>query len=163
VVVDPNEPTVDSVQASEILHVRPRLLARRSHRQQQEAADRWIGRGDDDPVYSPVAWRVQELISPRERIRLARSVRGVLKALSAKRLPGASPLNRAALRPYAPLLAALADRLSNLEHPVRAAGVLAVRRLLTDPDGPLYARTDGDGRGDEVGGALRAVLRKLDR
>lgn len=145
--------------------MRPRLPARRrERRQRQAAADHWIERGYDDPVDSPVAWRVRELISARERVRLARSVRGVLKDLSATRLPGASPLNRVALRPYTLLLAAIADRLADLEHSVRASGVVGVRRLLTDPDGPLYARP-GDASGDEVevGQALRAVLRKLDR
>jgi hypothetical protein len=153
------------VQASEVLQVRPLLPARRRERRQREAtADRWIERGYDDAVDSPVAWRVQELISARERLRLARSMRGVLKDLSASRLPGASPLNRVAMRPYAPLLAALADRLANLEYPVRAQGVLAVRRLLTDPDGPLYARPADTAPGNEVdvGRTLRAVLRKLD-
>jgi hypothetical protein len=145
------------------LQVRPQLPAwRRSQRQLHEAADRWIGRGYDDPVHSPVAWRVQELISSRERVRLARSVQGALKGLCAKRLPGSSPLNCAAVRPHAPLLGALADRLADLDYPVRASGVLAERRLLTDPDGPLYARMDDD-RGDEVGGAFRAALRRLDR
>jgi hypothetical protein len=153
------------VQASEVLQARPQLPARRrARRQRRVAADDWVVRGYDDPVDSPVAWRVQELISARERVRLARSVRGVLKDLSPKRLPGASPLNRVALRPYAPLLAALADRLTDVEYPVRASGVVAVRRLLTDPDGPLYARpADSPGDEVEVGGALCAILRKLDR
>jgi hypothetical protein len=155
------------VQASEVLQVHLRLRLptwRRGRRQREATADHWIERGYDDPVDSPVAWRVQELTSARERVRLARSMRGVLKDLSAARLPGASPLNRVALRPYAPLLAALADRLASLEHPVRAPGVLAVRRLLTDPDGPLYARpSDAPGNEVDVGRALRATLRKLDR
>jgi hypothetical protein len=153
------------VQALEIFNVHPRLrppTSRRARRQREAAADRWIERGSDDSADSPVAWRIQELVSERERLRLARSVRGVLKDLSATRLPGASPLNRVALRPHASLLAALADRLANLEYTVRAPGILAVRRLLTDPDGPLYARP-GDAPGEEidVGGALRATLREL--
>jgi hypothetical protein len=70
-------------------------------------------------------------------------------------------LNRVALRPHAPLLTALADYLADLERPVDAAGVRAVRRLLTDPDGPLYTRPI-DPRRDEVGQVLGDVLRRLE-
>jgi hypothetical protein len=105
--------------------------------------------------------RAQAPPSARDRLRLARSVRAVVKDLSASRLPGASPLNRVALRPHAPLLTALADCLADLERPVDAAGVLAVRRLLTDPDGPLYAHP-GDPLSAEVDRPLRAVLRRLE-
>ncbi len=76
----------------------------------------------------------------RERRELGRSVRGIVKALSPRRLPGASPLNRVALRPYCAQLIELADRLDDLERPVSTSGMRAVRRLLTDPDGVLYAR-----------------------
>lgn len=151
------------MQASEILNVQLwlRRPARIRRRELREHADRWIERGHDDPVDSPVAWRVQELTSERERRRLARSVEGVVKSLSGTWMPGASPVNRVALRPYATLLVAIADRLAQTEYPVSAAGVLAVRRLLTDPDGPLYARPD---EGDEidVGNALRAARRGLE-
>ena len=124
------------------------------------AADRRIARGYEDADPS-LAWRAQELTSARERARLARSLRGVVEDLSPSRLPGASPLNRAALRPHTSLLAELADRLDDLERPVSASGVLAVRRVLTDPDGPLYARPDDPG-GHDVAGALSALLEGLE-
>ena len=151
------------MQASEILHVDLWLRgpARIRRRQLRERADHWIERGYDDPVESPVAWRVQELTSERERRRLSRSMRGVVKSLSGTWMPGASPVNRVALRPYATLLAAIADRLAETEYPVSAVGVLGVRRMLSDPDGPLYARQGEPGNAD-VGGALRAALRWLE-
>jgi hypothetical protein len=154
---------VGYVQTSEILHVhlwlrRPVRVRRRRLREQ---ADHWIERGYDDPVDSLVAWRVQELTSERERHRLSRSMRGVVKSLSGTWLPGASPVNRVALRPYATLLAATADRLAETEYAVSAAGVLEVRRMLSDPDGPLYARPD-DPEAADVGGALRTMLRGLE-
>lgn len=151
------------MQASEILHVDLWLRgpARIRRRQRRERADHWIERGYDDRADSPVAWRVQELTSARERRRLSRSMRGVLKSLSGTWMPGASPVNRAALRPYATLLAAIADRLAEIEYPVSAVGVLGVRRMLADPDGPLYARTGEPGTSD-IGGALRAALRGLE-
>ena len=94
----------------------------------------------------------------RERLGLGRSVRGIVKALSPRRLPGASPLNRVALRPYCAQLIALADRLDDLERPVSPTGMQAVRRLLTDPDGVLYARPFvGD-----IGRELAAMVRRLE-
>ena len=151
------------VQASEILqaHLWLRRPTRVRRRKLREQADHWIERGYADPVDSPVAWRVQELTSERERRRLSRSMRGVLKSLSGTWMPGASPVNRVALRPYATLVEAIADRLAEIEYPVSAVGVLAVRRMLTDPDSPLYARRE---KGDEidVGDALRAALRGLE-
>jgi hypothetical protein len=94
----------------------------------------------------------------RERLMLGSSVREIVDALSPRRLPGASPLNRVALRPYCAELIAIADRLDNLERPVSGAGVLAVRRMLTEPDGVLYARPFvGD-----IGRELAAVVRRLE-
>ena len=94
----------------------------------------------------------------RERLQLGRSVRGIVKALSPLRLPGASPLNRVALRPYCAQLIALADRLDDLDRPVSISGLHAVRRMLTDPDGVLYARPFAG----DIGRELVAVLDRLE-
>ena len=62
-------------------------------------------------------------------------------------MPSAVPLDRGGLRPHATLLSDLAERLDDLERPVSAAGILGVRRLLTEPNSPLYRRTaDGEAR-----------------
>jgi hypothetical protein len=98
----------------------------------------------------------------RERLKLGRSVRGIVDALSPRRLPGASPLNRVALRPFRAELIALADRLDDLERPVSAFGVVGVRRLLTDPDGVLYARSLPDEQPRDIGRELIAVLDGLE-
>ncbi len=104
-------------------------------------ADAWIERGYEHHMASRYGWRIDELTSRRERRMLGGSVREIVPELSPRRLPGASPLNRVALRPYRADLIALADRLDDLERPVSAAGMLGVRRLLTDPDSVLYAPT----------------------
>jgi hypothetical protein len=98
----------------------------------------------------------------RERLKLGRSVRGIVDALSPRRLPGASPLNRVALRPYRSELIALADRLDDLDRPVSAAGMRAVRRLLTEPDGVLYARPLPDEPSRDIARELGAVLDRLE-
>jgi hypothetical protein len=95
--------------------------------------------------------------SPRVRHRLAGSVRGIVPKLSPGRLPGASPLNRVALRPCCAELLAIADRLDDLERPVSAVGVRMVHRLLTEPGSALYARDCVDPRLE-----LRTVLRSLE-
>jgi hypothetical protein len=81
--------------------------------------------------------------------------------LFASRLPGASPLKRAAPRPQTPLLGALDERLADPGRQAEAAGVLAMRRLLTDPDRPMYARPSDPCCG-QVYRALRAALLELE-
>ena len=73
---------------------------------------------------------------------LAGSLRALVADLSPGRLPGASPVNRAALRPQADLLLALADRLERRDGPVTPKGMLLVRELLADGGGPLYLYGD---------------------
>ena len=139
------------------LHVRwPFRADGLSRRKARAEADLRIAHRHDE-IDPSLGWRVQELTSARERARLARSLRGIVKDLSPSRLPGASPLNRAALRPHAALISELAERLDDLQRPVAAAGVVAVRRLLMHPDSPLYARETED----TVADALGAVLERL--
>ena len=121
-------------------------------RRRREEADAWIASG-----FAPrFRWRAEELTSRRERRLLARSVRGVIADLSPRRLPGPVPVNRVAVRPHVELLATLADRLAD-QRPVAPVGILAVRRVLTDPDGPLYTRDRCD-----VAHALAGVIEQLE-
>ncbi|HTZ05221.1 MAG TPA: hypothetical protein VMB53_05660 [Gaiellaceae bacterium] len=124
-------------------------------------ADTWIAR---HPAIAGTShgWRIAELTSARERRRLGGSVRDIVGEISPQRLPGASPLNRVALRPHTAELAALADRLDDLDSPVAPAGILAVRRLLTEPGSALYARPLVDDRPCDVGAELAAVRASLE-
>ncbi|MGD0715006.1 MAG: hypothetical protein ABSB24_12610 [Gaiellaceae bacterium] len=125
------------------------------------AADAWIARGYENRA-SRYGWRIKELTSWRERRLLGRSVRSIVPELAAGRLPGASPLNRGALRPHRAELIALADSLDDVGRPVSAAGILAVRRLLTEPDSVLYARPFFDGQPRNIGAELGAILDRLE-
>jgi hypothetical protein len=100
--------------------------------------------------------RMAKFLETRERRALARSVRTTLRALDGRRLPGASPLNRAAVRPHADLLRALAER---LDDPAVPASPYALRHLrsLLDGGGPLYARE----RANELRPALERCLAYL--
>lgn len=125
-------------------------------------ADAWIARGHDRHLAARYGWRIGELTSRRERQMLGCSVREIVPSLSPGRLQGASPLNRVALRPHRDGLIALADRLDDLEQPVSAAGILAVRRLLTEPDSVLYHRPLVDERPRDIGAELGVILDRLE-
>jgi len=137
------------------------LAARRwdERRRLCAAADAWLARGHDGASYG---WRVAELTSRRERRLLANSVRDIVPELSESRLPGASPLNRVALRPHRSELIELADRLDDLDRPVSATGILAVRHLLTEPGSALYARDRVDEPAPDPGSELAAVRASLE-
>ncbi|HZQ89330.1 MAG TPA: hypothetical protein VFA42_04935 [Gaiellaceae bacterium] len=125
----------------------------------REEADLWIERGYEGRA-SRYAWRVEELTSAHERRLLARSVRDVGLLAEKPSLQAILPLNRAALRPHLTLLADLADRLGDLQRPVAAAGILAVHRLLTQPDSSLYAPRGG--RIPRVEADLTKILDRLE-
>jgi len=139
------------------------LLALRSWAERDRirvAADAWIARGYENRA-SRYGWRIEELTSHGERKLLGRSVRRIVPELAAGRRPGASPLNRFALRPFRSELIALADRLDDLERPVSAAGILGVHRLLTEPGSVLYSRPSVDTPRD-IGAELGAILDGLE-
>ena len=110
----------------------------RDRQRLRNSADTWIDRGHDSRA-GWYGWRIAELTAPRERRLLARSLRAVVADLASRRSTCTAPLNRVALRPHKGLLLELAERLDALEHPVSAAGILTVQRLLTGPGSALYA------------------------
>ena len=114
------------------------LRARRALRLARWAADAELLRRRTPPLR--LAWRVEELVSPKNRLDLAHTLRSLVRESSARYLPSASPVNRLAVRAEATTLVAVAVRLSDLERPVAARGVVFVERLLVDGSGPLYDR-----------------------
>ena len=89
------------------------------------------------PAASTV-WRAAEVTSEANRRAVARSIRRLVKSADARYLPGATPVNRLAVRQAGETLQAFADLLSDMERPVTARGVLFLDRLLKDGYGPLY-------------------------
>jgi hypothetical protein len=110
--------------------------------------------------HSPLlTWRAAELTSDRNRRILSRSLGRVIRELDGRTLPGPSPLNCAGARPHLGLIRRLRERLSDLDRPVEARGVVCVQDLLTDGfASPLYARE----RISELPGALEHCLAELD-
>ncbi len=115
--------------------VHPRAWLER--RRERREADYWIAHGFE----SRCPWRVSELTSERERRLCARSLHGVIEEVSGKKLPGAAPIRRAALRPHLARLEAIETRLRDGE-PVSGAGMLKVNELLTGPASCLFTEVE---------------------
>jgi hypothetical protein len=97
-------------------------------------------------------------VSARQRRSLERSLRGIIRSLDPKRLPGASPLNRPGLWHYTPEIKTLADRVGDLKRPASRRGLELVRNLLTDGGSPLYDRD----RAAELPETIRKILVALE-
>lgn len=130
-----------------VAHPRVWFERRRARRQ----ADYWIAHGFE----SRCPWRVAELTSERERKACARSLAIVIGELQGRKLPGAAPLQRAAVRPHLELVERIHRRLLD-GRPVTAVGMLAAQTLLTSPDSAFYAPVEN------VEADLLRVLAKLD-
>lgn len=102
--------------------------------------------------------RSGSVVSARRRRSLEKSLRGILRSLDPKRLPGASPLNRPGLWLYVPEITSLADRVGDLKRPASRQGLELVRSLLTDGGSPLYDRD----RADELPETVKKILLALD-
>jgi hypothetical protein len=109
----------------------PRLWFERRRARRQ--ADYWIAHGFE----SRYPARAAELTSTRERKAAARSLGQAIRELKGRSLPGAAPLQRAALRPWLALFERIHRRLLD-GRPVTGIGMLAVQTLLTSPDSCLY-------------------------
>jgi hypothetical protein len=128
-------------------------------RQLRAAADRLIRRGDKRALQSPfLRWRSDELTKSSRRKQLAGSLRHIVRELDARALPGASPLNRDAVRPFAGRFTELARLLENPDTPVSARGVLLAEALLTDSDSPLYNRARSTQLDIELARVEKALL-----
>jgi hypothetical protein len=120
------------------------------------AADADLARRDRPPLR--LSWRVEELVSTKNRLELAHSLRSLVRDARPSYLPSASPFNRLVVRAESDQLVAVAARLADLERPVAARGVVLLERLLTDGSGPLYDRD----RQDEFGPTLDLILDALE-
>jgi hypothetical protein len=134
------------------------LQKRRALQAERRAAD---GELIASVLPSPrLAWRVRELTCPDHRLDVSRDLTSAVHDADGNRLPGASPLNRAAVRSARAQLLALASRLSDLETPVLPRGVLLAEQLVADSHSPLYDRARADRARREAERALTALERR---
>ena len=118
--------------------------------------DRLLVRIEPTSLSPMLVWRAGELCAPDEREHLAAALRRVERSADSSHLPGATPLNRSAVRANSAEMDALVDRLTAPE-PVSARGMILARRLLDDPAGPLYNRDCAA----DLGARFRDVLKAL--
>jgi hypothetical protein len=115
--------------------------ALRDERLRRESADELIERTPPHRMPSSVRWRAAELTSRRERRRLARSLRSVLKATDGPSSVRLSPIpvNWRALRRQRRAVEELAATLADTRRPVEPRGVVLARRLAWDfAESPIY-------------------------
>jgi hypothetical protein len=84
-----------------------------------------------------LAIRADQLVRPRARLRLARTLAWMSSQAYAPTTIGATPICRRAVRDAEQELATLGQRLS-AKGPVSARGIAQIRILITDGYGPLY-------------------------
>lgn len=101
--------------------------------------DRWIAAGRPTDGNALVATRARQLVSARERERLACALDAVKVAARTRRptLTSSVPLNLEAARIASPALTEL-SRALRVRRSVDARGVAMTQMLLTDPASPLY-------------------------
>jgi hypothetical protein len=112
--------------------------ARRALRAERRRADEELLRSRRPSLR--LAWRVAELVSDEQRINLGRQVAEVVHSADERFLPGASPIDRRAVRENRAQLLELGSRLFDTTRPVTPRGILLVQRLFED--GAVY----GNGR-----------------
>jgi len=82
------------------------------------------------------AWRIEELVSDENRVRIARRLTDTVHAADERLLPGARPINRGAVRECRAELLELAARVFDTRRPVAARGIVLLERMLER--GALY-------------------------
>jgi hypothetical protein len=120
--------------------------------------DRWLAWGVGQPPSDAlISERMRQLVSPRERRRVARTLRSVHDQGLRPGVYRATVVNAPAAARNAAALQRLAVRLDALEQPVTVRGVARTVELLADGAGPLY----NPRRAEELGPALDRALREL--
>jgi hypothetical protein len=139
-----------------LFHGLERLKARRALRAARWEADTELAHRTTAALR--LAWRVEELVSTKNRLDLAHALRSLVREANVLYLPGPSPVNRVAVRAEADAILAIAERVADLDRPVGPRGVVLSDRLLTDGSGPLYDRE----RVDELPAYLDSTLDALE-
>jgi hypothetical protein len=121
-----------------IMAIRESLLSVRRLQARRRASDLWLESSRGGLIPAEHAWRAAELVSPRERHILARGLRNAVRATKNRSPITAALVSRRLLAPHEREVETLADRLDDMSKPVSPAGIIAVEKLLVEPDSPLY-------------------------
>jgi hypothetical protein len=110
--------------------------ARRALRAARERADVELAASR---LPSPrLAWRIAELVDDEHRVDLARRLTDIVHTADERLLPGASPVDRVAVRATRSQLLEVAARVCDTERSVTPRGVVLLERLLDG--GALFGR-----------------------
>jgi hypothetical protein len=131
-----------------------RLFERRALRAERKRADDELLATRLPPPR--LAWRIAELVSEEHRIEIARRLTDIVHASDERFLPGASPVDRGAVRECRAQLLELASRVFDMSRAVAPRGVLLVERLLEG--GALY----GNGRAPRLRRDVESAREALD-
>ncbi len=112
------------------------LLAR-----QRREADGWLRTATGGFVPPRYAWRAAQLLAPRRRRMLARTLRLIERSTYEHPLGWRAPVYLHAVREQRESVLALARALDDLGQPVTPAGMLRVAELIQDGAGPLWGTT----------------------
>jgi hypothetical protein len=128
--------------------------SRRALRAARERADQELALSR---LPSPrLAWRTAELLDEEHRVELARWLTDIVHSADERLLPGASPIDRNAVRAARSQLLEVAARISDTERPVTARGVVLLERLLDG--GAVF----GQARASRLRAELAAVREALE-
>ena len=117
----------------------------------RRAADDWLRSATGGFVEPRYAWRARQLRAACERLRLARTLRLIVRRAA----PRAVSENREALQ-------LLASTLERVDQPVTPAGMLRVIDLVTDGVGPLWNAPRGAALEETIYSTLDVLRRRPD-
>jgi hypothetical protein len=128
----------------------------------RRAADEWLRSATGDFVEPRHAWRARQLRAACERLRLARTLRLIVRRAAEPPLGGLGALRPSAASENREALQLLASTLERVDQPVTPAGMLRVIDLITDGAGPLWNAPRGSALAETIYTTLDVLRRRPD-
>jgi hypothetical protein len=124
----------------------------------RRVADDWLRSATGSFVPPRYAWRARQLRAACERLRLAKTLRQIVRRSTERPVTGPGAVRLTAVSENREGLQLLASTLERVDQPVTPAGVLRIVDLITDGAGPLWNAPKGGALGETISSTL-AVLR----
>jgi hypothetical protein len=121
---------------------------------QRRVADDWLRDATGRFVPPVYAWRAEQLCSPHQRRRLARTLKLIERSAFERPVVRRRPLYLPAVREHRESMRLLARALESLAEPVTPAGMLRVGDLVSDGASPLWGTTRDTALGDAISTTL---------
>jgi hypothetical protein len=121
---------------------------------QRRAADDWLRTSTGSFVPQRYAWRARQLRAACERLRLAKTLRQIVRRSAEPQRGAYGGPKLTAVSENREGLQLLASTLERVDQPVTPAGVLRVVDLITDGTGPLWNAPRGAALGESISTTL---------